>query len=74
MTEALDHVEQSLAHARQLMTHLSETHEYPIDSLMACVLVIATLAHGVGMPLDTLVEGVTHAYNDVGNSKKDILQ
>ena len=74
MTEALDHVEQSLVHARQLMTHLSETHDYPIDSLMACVLALATLAHGVGMPLDTLLEGITHAYDDINTSKKDILQ
>ena len=74
MTPEKEIVDQSLADARALMTHLSETHDYPIESLMACVLALATLAHGVGMPLDTLLEGVSSAYNDIGTSKKDILQ
>jgi hypothetical protein len=74
MTQNQEIVDQSLANARALMNHLHDTHDYPIDSLMACVLAIATLAHGVGMPLDTLVDGVTRAYDDLKTAKKDIMQ
>lgn len=74
MTPNQEIVDQSLADARALIAHLHETHDYPIESLMACVLVIATLAHGVGMPLTVLLEGVSSAYDDLKTAKKDIMQ
>jgi len=74
MTENHRLIKESLANARDLMAHLSETHEYPIESLMACTLVLATLSHGVGMPLTVLLEGVSSAYNDLKTAKKDIMQ
>ena len=74
MTQNQEIVDQSLANARALINHLHDTHDYPIDSLMACVLVIATLAHGVGMPLPVLLEGVSSAYDDLKTAKKDLMQ
>ena len=67
-------VDEALANARKLMTILSEEFEHPIEGLMSCVLSLAVLAHGVGMPLDVLIDGISKAYDDVGQGKKGIVQ
>ena len=57
--------------ARKLMTICHDTFGYPVDALMASVLVTATLAHGIGMPLDHLLDGIKAAYSDVTTGGSD---
>ena len=57
--------------ARKLMTLCHDTFGYPVDALMASVLVTATLAHGIGMPLDHLLDGIRAAYSDVTTGGSD---
>ena len=57
--------------ARKLMTLCHDTFGYPVDALMASVLVTATLAHGIGMPLDHLLSGISAAYNDINAGGSD---
>ena len=57
--------------ARKLMTICHDTFGYPVDALMASVLVTATLAHGIGMPLDHLLDGIRAAYSDVTTGGSD---
>lgn len=67
-------VDEALANSRKLMSHMADAYPYPIDALMACVLSLAVLAHGVGMPLAVLVDGISKAYDDVENGKEGMLQ
>lgn len=57
--------EEALQNAKRLMTICHDTFGYPVDALMASVLVTATLAHGIGMPLDHLLDGIRAAYSDI---------
>ena len=57
--------------ARKLMTICHDTFGYPVDALMASVLVTATLAHGIGMPLDHLLDGIKAAYSDITSGGSD---
>ena len=57
--------------ARKLMTLCHDTFGYPVDALMASVLVTATLAHGIGMPLDHLLDGIRAAYSDITTGGSD---
>lgn len=54
-----------LADARTMIDICSEAFEYPVDALFAGILVVAVLAKGAGMPLETLVEGISSAYQDL---------
>ena len=63
--------EEALKNARKLMTICHDTFGYPVDALMAMVLGSATLAHGIGMPLDHLLKGVTAAYEDISAGESD---
>lgn len=67
-------VDEALANSRKLMSHMADAYPYPIDALMACVLSLAVLAHGVGMPLDVLIDGISKAYDGVETGKKGIVQ
>lgn len=60
-----------LQNARKLLTICHDTFGYPVDALMAMVLGSATLAHGIGMPLDHLLQGITAAYSDISNGGSD---
>ena len=63
--------EKTVQDARKLMTICHDTFGYPVDALMASVLVTATLAHGIGMPLDHLLDGIRAAYSDVTTGGSD---
>jgi len=47
--------------AKRLMTLCHDTFGYPVDASTASVLVTATSAHGVGMPLEHLLDGIRAA-------------
>ena len=64
LEEAERHKE-ALQNARKLMTICHDQFDYPVDALMAMVLGSATLAHGIGMPLPHLLEGISAAYHDI---------
>ena len=70
LEEAQRH-EEALQNAKKLMTICHDTFGYPVDALMASVLVTATLAHGIGMPLDHLLDGIRAAYSDVTTGGSD---
>ena len=57
--------EEALQNARKLMTICHDNFDYPVDALMAMVLGSATLAHGIGMPLPHLLDGIRAAYEDI---------
>jgi hypothetical protein len=57
--------EEALQNARKLMTICHDNFDYPVDALMAMVLGSATLAHGIGMPLPHLLDGIRAAYHDI---------
>jgi len=57
--------EEALRNAKKLMTLCHENFEHPVDALMAMVLGSATLAHGIGMTLPHLLEGIEAAYRDL---------
>jgi hypothetical protein len=57
--------EEALRNAKKLMTLCHENFEHPVDALMAMVLGSATLAHGIGMPLPHLLDGIRAAYHDI---------
>ena len=63
--------QKTLQDATRLMTICHDTFGYPVDALMASVLVTATLAHGIGMPLDHLLDGIRAAYSDVTTGGSD---
>lgn len=63
--------EEHLQNARKLMTICHDTFGYPVDALMASILVSATLAHGLGMPLQQLLEGVAAAFSDISSTGGD---
>ena len=63
--------EEALQNAKKLMTLCHDTFGYPVDALMASVLVTATLAHGIGMPLEHLLDGIRAAYSDVTTGGSD---
>lgn len=64
LEEAERHKE-ALQNARKLMTICHDNFDYPVDALMAMVLGSATLAHGIGMPLPHLLDGIRAAYEDI---------
>lgn len=70
LEEAKRH-EEALQNARKLMTLCHDNFGYPVDALMAMVLGSATLAHGIGMPLPQLLEGIRAAYADISNPEND---
>jgi len=69
--EDIERHREALQNARKLLTICHDTFGYPVDALMAMVLGSATLAHGIGMPLDHLLQGITAAYSDISNGGSD---
>lgn len=63
--------EEALRNARKLLTICQDEFGYPVDALMAMVLGSATLAHGIGMPLPHLLDGIRAAYADISNPEND---
>lgn len=63
--EQVERHQEALRNAKKLMTLCHDNFDYPVDALMAMVLGSATLAHGIGMPLPNLLEGIEAAYNDI---------
>jgi hypothetical protein len=63
--EQVQRHEETLRNAKKLMTLCSENFSHPVDALMAMVLGSATLAHGIGMTLPHLLEGIEAAYSDL---------
>jgi hypothetical protein len=51
--------------AKRLIDFCSREFEEPKDALFAAILVVAVIARGAGMPLQTLLEGVASAYSDL---------
>jgi len=63
--------EEALQNARKLMTICHDNFDYPVDALMAMVLGSATLAHGIGMPLQHLLDGIRAAYEDIQTGENE---
>ena len=63
--------EEALHNAQKLLTICHQEFSHPVDALLAMVLASATLAYGIGMPLDKLLQGISAAYNDVSNPEND---
>ena len=63
--------EEALQNARKLMTICHDNFDYPVDALMAMVLGSATLAHGIGMPLQHLLDGIRAAYEDIQTGESE---
>jgi len=51
--------------AKRLIDLCSREFEQPTEALFAAILVVAVIAKGAGMPLQTLLEGVASAYSDL---------
>ena len=51
--------------AKRLITICSTEFEQPTEALFAAILVVAVIAKGAGMPLQTLLDGVASAYSDL---------
>jgi hypothetical protein len=51
--------------AKHLINICSVEFEQPTDALFAAILVVAVIAKGAGMPLQTLLDGVSSAYSDL---------
>lgn len=69
--EKIERHEEALRNAKKLMTLCHENFEHPVDALMAMVLGSATLAHGIGMPLEHLLDGIRAAYSDISEGGSD---
>ena len=69
--EAKEH-EQILSGAKHLMTRCQEDFDEPIDALLSMVLAISAFAHGVGMPLAELQEGIALSYADMENARSEV--
>jgi hypothetical protein len=63
--EELSRHEEALQNAKKLMTLCHDNFSHPVDALMAMVLGSASLAHGIGMKLPSLLQGIEAAYNDL---------
>ena len=63
--------EEALQNARKLMTICHDQFDYPVDALMAMVLGSATLAHGIGMTLPHLLDGIRAAYEDIQTGENE---
>jgi len=51
--------------AKRLINICSTEFEQPTEALFAAILVVAVIAKGAGMPLQTLLDGVASAYADL---------
>lgn len=60
--------EECLRNAQKLMTICHDTFGHPVDALMASIIVSATLAHGLDMPLQQLLDGVAAAFSDISST------
>lgn len=72
--ETKEFLEAATVRGQRLMTHLNETHDDPFAAVASCVLAIAALAKGIGMPLETLQEGIESAYSDMSVGEDGPLQ
>lgn len=66
--------EQVLADTHRLLAVCEKLFERPADGLFAGIMSVAVMAHAVGMPLETLVNGVSAAYRDLRPVGKEELQ
>jgi hypothetical protein len=64
--------QQILDGAKYLMTRCQEDFDAPIDALLSMVLTISAFAHGVGMPLAELQEGIALSYADMENASSEV--
>ena len=69
--EAKEH-ERILSGAKHLMTRCQQDFNEPIDALLSMVLAISAFAHGVGMPLAELQEGIALSYADMENCASEV--
>ena len=69
--EAKEH-ERILSGAKHLMTRCQQDFNEPIDALLSMVLAISAFAHGVGMPLAELQEGIALSYADMENCALEV--
>lgn len=58
--------------AKHLMTRCQQDFKEPIDALLSMVLAISAFAHGVGMPLAELQEGIALSYADMENARSEV--
>lgn len=65
---------QVYADAQRLLTFSELTYAHPIDALLAGILSVAVMARAVEMPLESLLNGVGCAYNDIEPAKSEALQ
>lgn len=63
--QAEQYRDEALQGAYRLMTHMENDFQYPGQALVAGMFVCVTLAHGIDMPLDVLVDGIRAAYRDL---------
>ena len=62
---------QTIGGAKALINIMSEQFQYPIDALGSGLIALATLAYGIGMSEQQLVEGIRAAYSDISAAKGD---
>jgi hypothetical protein len=58
--------------AKRLINICSTEFEQPTEALVAAILVVAVIAKGAGMPLQTLLDGVASAYSDLDPMVLDV--
>jgi hypothetical protein len=58
--------------AKRLINICSTEFEQPTEALFAAILVVAVIAKGAGMPLQTLLDGVASAYSDLDPMVLDV--
>lgn len=65
---------QVYAGAQRLLTFSERTYEHPIDALLASILAVAVMARALDMSLESLLNGVGCAYNDIEPAKPEAMQ
>lgn len=63
--------DEAIQGAYRLMTHMETDFQYPAQALVASMFACATLAHGIDMPLDVLVDGIRAAYRDLVKAESE---
>lgn len=62
---------QTMAHTKRLMAILEREFENPGDAFFACVLATSVIAHGAGMPLEDVLNGIRAAYSDLISAEEE---